>query len=137
MANDNLALPATFSGDGDCARSVSSDTTVETITNKIVMADNEDGYVPYHSARIEMCQASSQDYSKKGQVFLEMLNNCLKQIHSPSSEQRMFMRCDVNFDVTLLGRNLNTLIGRAAHITFLESDTFVKFIMWSFPEFFC
>ncbi|GJT78455.1 FAM135B-like protein [Tanacetum coccineum] len=97
----------------------------------------KDGYVPYHSARIEMCQTSSQDYSKKGQVFLEMLNNCLKQIHTPFSQQRMFMRCDVNFDVTLLGRNLNTLIGRAAHIAFLESDTFVKFIMWSFPEFFC
>ncbi|PWA51631.1 serine esterase family protein [Artemisia annua] len=111
--------------------------TLECFKNIILLSSPQDGYVPYHSARIEMCQASSHDYSKKGQVFLEMLNNCLKQIHSPSSEQRMFMRCDVNFDVTLLGRNLNTLIGRAAHITFLESDTFVKFIMWSFPEFFC
>ncbi|MCD7455418.1 hypothetical protein HAX54_028069 [Datura stramonium] len=96
----------------------------------------EDGYVPYHSARIEMCQASSGDNSKKGKVFLEMLNNCLDQIVLQSSEHRVFMRCDVNFDTSLQGRNLNTIIGRAAHIEFLESDTFAKFIMWSFPELF-
>lgn len=83
-----------------------------------------------------MCQASSGDNSKKGKVFLEMLNNCLDQIRAPSSEHRVFMRCDVNFDTTLQGRNLNTIIGRAAHIEFLESDTFAKFIMWSFPELF-
>ncbi|KAI3746992.1 hypothetical protein L6452_09434 [Arctium lappa] len=112
--------------------------TLESFKNIILLSSPQDGYVPYHSARIEMCQASSQDYSKKGKVFLEMLNNCLEQIRSPSSsEQRMFMRCDVNFDVSLLGRNLNTIIGRAAHIEFLETDNFVKFIMWSFPEFFC
>ena len=97
---------------------------------------SQDGYVPYHSARIELCQAASWDYSKKGKVFLEMLNNCLDQIRAPSSEQRVFMRCDVNFDTSSYGKNLNTIIGRAAHIEFLESDTFAKFIMWSFPELF-
>ena len=96
----------------------------------------QDGYVPYHSARIEMCQASSGDSSKKGKVFLEMLNECLDQIRAQSSEHRVFMRCDVNFDITLQGRNLNTIIGRAAHIEFLESDIFAKFVMWSFPELF-
>nr|XP_043633242.1 uncharacterized protein LOC122604412 [Erigeron canadensis] len=111
--------------------------TLESFKNIILLSSPQDGYVPYHSARIEMCQASSQDYSKRGQVFLEMLKNCLEQIHAPSSEQRTFMRCDVNFDVSLQGRNLNTIIGRAAHIEFLETNTFVKFIMWSFPEFFC
>ncbi|KAF3614523.1 putative phytoene dehydrogenase, chloroplastic/chromoplastic [Capsicum annuum] len=87
---------------------------------------DQDGYVPYHSARIEMCQASSGDNSKKGKVFLEMLNDCLDQIRAQSSEHRVFMRCDVNFDTTLQGRNLNTIIGRAAHIEFLESDIFAK-----------
>ncbi|GKE54447.1 hypothetical protein Tco_1489603 [Tanacetum coccineum] len=83
-----------------------------------------------------MCQASSGDYSRKGKIFHEMLNNCLDQMRAPSSEQRMFMRCDVNFDVSVQGRNLNTIIGRAAHIEFLETDIFAKFIMWSFPELF-
>lgn len=96
---------------------------------------SQDGYVPYHSARIELCQGASWDYSKKGKVFLEMLNECLDQIRGPS-EGRVFMRCDVNFDTSNQGRNLNTIIGRAAHIEFLETDIFARFIMWSFPELF-
>lgn len=83
-----------------------------------------------------MCPASSGDYSKKGKLFLEMLNEYLDQIRAPSSEHRVLLRCDVNFDISLQRRNLNTLIGRAAHIEFLETDIFAKFIMWSFPELF-
>ncbi|MCH88656.1 protein FAM135A, partial [Trifolium medium] len=96
----------------------------------------QDGYVPYHSARIESCQAASRDNSKKSRVFLEMLNDCLDQIRANPSERRVFMRCDVNFDATAYGKNLDSLIGRAAHIEFLESDIFARFIMWSFPELF-
>lgn len=96
----------------------------------------QDGYVPYHSARIELCPAASSDNSRKGQVFTEMLNNCLDQMRAPTSETRIFIRCDVNFDQSAQGRNLNTMIGRAAHIEFLETDIYAKFIMWSFPELF-
>ncbi|CAI9112471.1 OLC1v1012925C2 [Oldenlandia corymbosa var. corymbosa] len=110
--------------------------TLENFRNIVLLSSPQDGYVPYHSARIEMCQASSGDNSKKGKAFLEMLNDCLDQIRAPSSEPRVFMRCDVNFDSSLQGRNLNTIIGRAAHIEFLESDIFARFIMWSFPELF-
>lgn len=110
--------------------------TLDSFKNIILLSSPQDGYVPYHSARIEMCQASSGDYSKKAKVFVEMLNDCLDQIRAPSSEHRVFMRCDVNFDITLQGRNLNTIIGRAAHIEFLETDLFARFIMWSFPELF-
>lgn len=92
--------------------------------------------MPYHSARLELCPASSTDFSKRGKAFLEMLNNCLDQIRSPSVEHRIFMRCDVNFNMSSHGKNLNTFIGRAAHIEFLESDIFAKLIMWSFPEIF-
>ncbi|CDP14916.1 unnamed protein product [Coffea canephora] len=110
--------------------------TLENFRNIILLSSPQDGYVPYHSARIEMCQASSGDNSKKGKVFLEMLNDCLDQIRAALSEPRVFMRCDVNFDISLHGRSLNTIIGRAAHIEFLESDIFARFLMWSFPELF-
>ncbi|KAK6945285.1 protein of unknown function DUF676, lipase-like [Dillenia turbinata] len=110
--------------------------TLEHFKNIILLSSPQDGYVPYHSARIETCPASSRDFSKKGRVFLQMLNNCLDQIRAPTSEHRVFMRCDVNFDISVQGKNLNTMIGRAAHIEFLESDIFAKFIMWSFPDLF-
>lgn len=83
-----------------------------------------------------MCQAAICDYTKKGQVFLEMLNDCLDQIRAASSTQRVFLRCDVNFNAASYGKNMNSFIGRAAHIEFLESDIFVRFLMWSFPELF-
>lgn len=130
----------TFTDDPDLKKTflykLSQQKTLENFRHIILLSSPQDGYVPYHSARIELCQAASWDYSKKGKVFLEMLNNCLDQIRAPSSEQRVFMRCDVNFDTSSYGKNLNTIIGRAAHIEFLESDTFAKFIMWSFPELF-
>ncbi|KAL6658353.1 hypothetical protein ACP70R_003939 [Stipagrostis hirtigluma subsp. patula] len=110
--------------------------TLENFKNIILVSSPQDGYVPYHSARIDLCHASSTDNSKKGQVFTDMLNNCLDQIRAPSSEQRVFMRCDVNFDQSTQGRNLNTMIGRAAHIEFLENDIYARFIMWSFPDLF-
>ncbi|PIN05706.1 hypothetical protein CDL12_21762 [Handroanthus impetiginosus] len=110
--------------------------TLENFRNIILLSSNQDGYVPYHSARIEMCPAASGDHSKKGKVFVEMLNECLDQIRAQSSEHRVFMRCDVNFDISMQGKNLDTIIGRAAHIEFLETDVFAKFIMWSFPDLF-
>ncbi|XP_062101123.1 uncharacterized protein LOC133807022 [Humulus lupulus] len=110
--------------------------TLEHFKHIILLSSPQDGYVPYHSARIDMCQAASWDHSKKGKIFLEMLNDCLDQIRAPSPEQRVFLRCDVNFDTSSYGKNLNTFIGRAAHIEFLESDIFARFVLWSFPELF-
>ncbi|THG10962.1 hypothetical protein TEA_003770 [Camellia sinensis var. sinensis] len=115
---------------------LSKQKTLENFKNIVLLSSPQDGYIPYHSARIELCQAASGDNSRKGKVFLEMLNDCLDQIRTPSCEHRLFMRCDVNFDTSSRGRNLNTFIGRAAHIEFLESDVFARFIMWSFPELF-
>ncbi|CAF1924586.1 protein FAM135B isoform X1 [Brassica napus] len=114
--------------------------TLDSFKNIILLSSPQDGYVPYHSARIESCQPASSDNSKRGVAFLEMLNNCMDQIRGPtlkaSHHQRVFMRCDVNFDTTLYGRNLNSFIGRAAHIEFLESDIFARFVMWSFQDLF-
>ncbi|XP_021639963.2 uncharacterized protein LOC110635076 isoform X1 [Hevea brasiliensis] len=100
--------------------------TLENFRHIILISSPQDGYVPYHSARIELCRAASLDYSKKGRIFLEMLNNCMDQIRAPTSQQRVFMRCDVNFDTSSYGRNLNAFIGRTAHIEFLESDIFAR-----------
>ncbi|KAL0335685.1 UNVERIFIED_CONTAM: hypothetical protein Sradi_4780400 [Sesamum radiatum] len=130
----------TFTDDPDLQNTflykLSKERTLENFRNIILLSSPQDGYVPYHSARMEMCTAASADYSKKGKVFLEMLNDLMDQIRAPSSEHRVFMRCDVNFDVSMQGRNLNTIIGRAAHIEFLETDIFAKFLMWSFPDLF-
>ncbi|WCJ24939.1 Protein FAM135B [Euphorbia peplus] len=110
--------------------------TLDHFKHIILISSPQDGYVPYHSARIELSRPASLDHSKKGRIFLEMLNNCLDQIRAPTSDNRVFMRCDVSFDTSSYGKNLNTFIGRTAHIEFLETDIYARFIMWSFPELF-
>ncbi|KAK7363210.1 hypothetical protein VNO77_05343 [Canavalia gladiata] len=129
----------TFTDDPDLENTfiynLSKERTLANFQNVLLLSSPQDGYVPYHSARIEPCPAASLDFSKRGKIFLEMLNNCLDQIQT-SSDHRTVMRCDINFNTSSYGRNLNTLIGRTAHIEFLESDIFAKFIMWSFPELF-
>ncbi|KAL0355977.1 UNVERIFIED_CONTAM: hypothetical protein Sradi_4044600 [Sesamum radiatum] len=140
LKNTQCIHQLTFTDDPDLRNTflykLAKQKTLENFRNVILLSSPQDGYVPYHSARLEMCPASSGDHSKKGKVFLEMLNECLDQIRARSVEHRVFMRCDVNFDVTLQGKNLNTIIGRAAHIEFLETDVFASFIMWSFPDLF-
>ncbi|XP_019154428.1 PREDICTED: uncharacterized protein LOC109150890 isoform X5 [Ipomoea nil] len=130
----------TFSDDPDIENTflykLCKQKTLENFRNIILLSSPQDGYVPYHSARIEMCQASSMDQTRKGILFMDMLNNCLEQMYTSSSELRVIMRCDVNFDMSLQGRSLDTVIGRAAHIEFLDSDTFARLIMWSFPDMF-
>ncbi|XP_031091434.1 protein FAM135B-like isoform X1 [Ipomoea triloba] len=130
----------TFSDDPDIENTflykLCKQKTLENFRNIILLSSPQDGYVPYHSARIEMCQASLMDKTRKGILFMDMLNNCLEQMYTSSSELRVIMRCDVNFDMSLQGRNLDTVIGRAAHIEFLDSDTFARLIMWSFPDMF-
>ncbi|XLT88850.1 uncharacterized protein [Arachis hypogaea] len=129
----------TFTDDPDLENTfiynLSKEKTLENFQNVILFSSPQDGYVPYHSARIEPSSAASLDSSKRGKIFHEMLNNLLGQIQN-DSDHRVVIRCDVNFNTACYGRNLNTLIGRTAHIEFLESDIFAKFIMWSFPELF-
>ncbi|KAE9603800.1 putative protein FAM135, alpha/Beta hydrolase [Lupinus albus] len=140
LKNTQCIHQLTFTDDPDFQKTflyqLCKQKTLEHFRNIILLSSPQDGYVPYHSARIESCPAASHDSSKKGSCFLEMLNDCLDQIRANPSEYRVFMRCDVNFDATAYGKNLNSFIGRAAHIEFLESDIFMKFIMWSFPELF-
>ncbi|KAJ4701539.1 hypothetical protein OWV82_024770 [Melia azedarach] len=140
LKNTQCIHQLTFTDDPDLKNTffykLSKQKTLDSFRHIILLSSPQDGYVPYHSARIELCQAASWDYSKKGKMFLEMLNSCLDQIRAPSTDQRVFMRCDVNFDTSSYGKNFNSIIGRAAHIEFLETDAFAKFIMWSFPELF-
>jgi len=129
----------TFTDEADIQNSflfkLSQEKTLENFQNIILLSSPQDRYVPYHSARIEMCQAAMRD-SRRGPAFTTMLKNCLNQILLPATDDRTFVRVDVNFDTSSQARTLNNFIGRAAHIEFLETDHFVRFIMWSFPKLF-
>lgn len=114
---------------------LSEEKTFEYFQNVLLLSSPQDRYVPYHSARVEMCQAAARD-SRRGSAYTMMHRNCMDQILKPSIVERNFLRCDVNFNTSSQARSLNNLIGRTAHIEFLETDIFLRFLMWTFPKYF-
>ncbi|KAM9198572.1 protein FAM135B [Dugong dugon] len=99
---------------------LSQKTGLQYFKNVVLVASPQDRYVPFHSARIEMCKTALKD-RHAGPVYAEMINNLLR----PLTEAK---------DCTLIRHNVfhalpntaNALIGRAAHIAVLDSELFLE-----------
>ena len=94
--------------------------TFEYFKNVLLVASPQDRYVPFHSARIEMCKAALKD-GMYGAVYKEMVTNILKPIQE--NPNIVFKRYSAFH--TLPGGTSN-FIGRAAHIAVLDSELFVE-----------
>ncbi|XP_051992523.1 protein FAM135B-like isoform X2 [Xyrauchen texanus] len=92
--------------------------------NVVLVASPQDRYVPFHSARIEMCRTALKDRTT-GPVYTEMINNLLQPLLSAPN------CCLIRQNVFhALPNTANTLIGRAAHIAVLDSELFLeKFLL--------
>ncbi|KAG8441591.1 hypothetical protein GDO86_010683 [Hymenochirus boettgeri] len=88
--------------------------------NVVLVASPQDRYVPFHSARIEMCRSAVKD-KNAGPVYTEMITNLLQPVID--SEDCTLIRHDV---FHALPNTANTLIGRAAHIAVLDSELFLE-----------
>eukprot|EP00897_Mesotaenium_endlicherianum_P004677 jgi/Mesen1/4237/ME000022S03524 len=126
--------------------------TFDYFKHAVLLSSPQDRYVPYHSARIEVCPSAVRDKSR-GTAYAEMVHGCLGSFFGPDGgavpagpgarvgsmgagleEERSLVRCDVNFDVSAQGRNFNNFIGRTAHIDFLETDAYTRFVLWRHNE---
>ncbi|XP_034057799.1 protein FAM135A isoform X1 [Gymnodraco acuticeps] len=99
--------------------------------NVVLVGSLQDRYVPYHSARIEMCKTAVKD-KQTGPVYAEMIENLLLPVLQNKD-------CNlVRFDVIhALPNTANSLIGRAAHIAVLDSEIFLeKFFLVAGLKFF-
>ncbi|XP_037659238.1 protein FAM135B [Choloepus didactylus] len=117
-------LQLTFRDNADLRKcflyQLSQKTGLQYFKNVVLVASPQDRYVPFHSARIEMCKTALKD-RHTGPVYVEMINNLL----GPLAEAK---------DCTLIRHNVfhalpntaNTLIGRAAHIAVLDSELFLE-----------
>jgi hypothetical protein len=90
--------------------------------NILLVSSVQDQYVPYHSARIEMCKPASKDTSDLGDVYKEMVQNILQPVIA--NPNISLVRYNVIHH--LPSRNADTIIGRAAHIAMLDSELFIK-----------
>ncbi|CAL8295391.1 unnamed protein product [Merluccius merluccius] len=88
--------------------------------NVVLVASPQDRYVPFHSARIEMCKTALKDRTT-GPVYTEMINNLLRPL--VDAKDCRLIRQNV---FHALPNTANTLIGRAAHIAVLDSELFLE-----------
>ncbi|XP_057388156.1 protein FAM135B [Balaenoptera acutorostrata] len=117
-------LQLTFRDNADLRKcflyQLSQKTGLQYFKNVVLVASPQDRYVPFHSARIEMCKTALKD-RHTGPVLAEMINNLLRPLVDAK-------------DCTLIRHNVfhalpstaNTLIGRAAHIAVLDSELFLE-----------
>ncbi|CAL8257503.1 unnamed protein product [Lota lota] len=88
--------------------------------NVVLVGSLQDRYVPYHSARIEMCKTALKD-KQTGSVYAEMIENLLLPVLQ--NKDCNLVRYDV---IHALPNTANSLIGRAAHIAVLDSEIFLE-----------
>ncbi|CAB1456839.1 unnamed protein product [Pleuronectes platessa] len=88
--------------------------------NVVLVASPQDRYVPFHSARIEMCKTALKDRTT-GPVYTEMITNLLQPLME--AKECRLIRQNV---FHALPNTANTLIGRAAHIAVLDSELFLE-----------
>ncbi|XP_066552693.1 protein FAM135A isoform X3 [Amia ocellicauda] len=88
--------------------------------NVVLVGSLQDRYVPYHSARIEMCKTALKD-KQSGPVYAEMIENLLLSVLQ--NKDCNLVRYDV---IHALPNTANSLIGRAAHIAVLDSEIFLE-----------
>ncbi|XP_045040757.2 protein FAM135A isoform X4 [Desmodus rotundus] len=88
--------------------------------NVVLVGSLQDRYVPYHSARIEMCKTALKD-KQSGQIYSEMIHNLLRPVLQ--SRDCNLVRYNV---INALPNTADSLIGRAAHIAVLDSEIFLE-----------
>ncbi|XP_066435011.1 protein FAM135B [Eleutherodactylus coqui] len=117
-------LQLTFRDNADLRKSflyqLSQKPGLQYFKNVVLVASPQDRYVPFHSARIEMCKNAIKD-KHTGPIYTEMINNLLQPVME--SKDCTLIRHDV---FHALPNTANTLIGRAAHIAVLDSELFLE-----------
>jgi len=106
---------------------LSQEPGLEWFTNVVLISSAQDQYAPFDSARIEMSQQAQAD--PLADVYRTMVSNLWKNV-KPEALTRF------NVDFKIPERNLDAIIGRAAHIQFLESQPVMRMIIHTYPAFF-
>ena len=99
---------------------LSCDEGLKWFKNIILVSSFKDSYAPFDSARIQSCSQATKDM-KNGEFYIKMADNILSGLLS-----NCIYRIDVNFMIS--EKTIDTFIGRAAHIHFLENEYFMRIL---------
>ena len=93
----------------------------------VLVASLKDEYAPFDSARIEVPIKASKD-PERGNFYIQMAHNILQKL-----TRQNIVKLDVHFK---LKKSIETIIGRSAHLQILENESFLKILVFHYPEFF-
>lgn len=88
--------------------------------------DMQDQYVPFDSTRVQAPHQEQQGPAAAAQK--DMANQILSKLGRPGGTQ--LIRVDVDFPVKQW-KSVNNAVGRTAHLAFVESESFIRFMVWS------
>jgi hypothetical protein len=88
---------------------------------------HQDNYAPFESARIEVQHKALAE--PKGRVYVEMATNILSRVRA---EQILRIDCNLKFKK----KNLDSMIGRAAHIQMLDNHVLLQMVFNCCAHFF-
>eukprot|EP00826_Nyctotherus_ovalis_P002165 TRINITY_DN1040_c0_g1_i9.p1 TRINITY_DN1040_c0_g1~~TRINITY_DN1040_c0_g1_i9.p1 ORF type:complete len:646 (-),score=185.78 TRINITY_DN1040_c0_g1_i9:77-2014(-) len=97
---------------------------LEWFKHVVLVSSYLDHYSPYESSRIEIGKEHANDT-----VYTKMAHNILSRIKANELH-----RVDVAFNIKKT--SINSLIGREAHLQFLEHETLLKMIAYRYSSFF-
>lgn len=103
---------------------LSSNGVLKHFKHTIFISSPKDQYVPLYSARVQSNSKIENDIVK-GSHILEMANNILAQIN-PQSLVRITIDNNCGDSV-----NVNTIIGRTAHLSYLENSIVVQQLVYT------
>lgn len=107
---------------------LSQERGLEYFENVFLLGSNLDKYAPFHSARIELHKEAMLD-TKKGDLYRTMVHNILKPL-----QKTTIKRVDVDFVVKK--KVVDNLIGRTAHICFLDHQQYMVMFVWLYRGYF-
>ena len=100
----------------------------EWFNHVFLLSSHQDYYAPYESTRIQICDKSLGS-DAKGSSYRKMANNILGKLSNNSLK-----RIDVNFVIS--DNNIDSFIGRTAHIQFLENQNFMRILFYNHADLF-
>eukprot|EP00474_Spongospora_subterranea_P002551 CRZ03009.1 hypothetical protein [Spongospora subterranea] len=101
---------------------------LEYFRNVLLVASHQDTYVPHSSA---MIQLTPDNLSKKGILANEMATNLLAKLEAVN-----LVRFHVNFVASTMRWSVDQLIGRSAHISFLDQPLYIHMLTYVYHDYF-
>jgi Putative serine esterase (DUF676) len=93
-----------------------------------LVSSHNDSYSPFESSRVELSERVHKDLVKGG-AYIKMAENILSHINT-----KTVYKLDVDFKID--HKQVDKMIGRAAHIEFLDDEFWIKIIVSKMPELF-